>query len=92
MPTLSIEHRLEIKRTYDESLNWNIVINMQLHSLSFTTEEAKTLANIRCTAVDQTHLIHCCDEEVVLVKQEMLNTYTVLLKFHKISQKLQLRV
>ena len=76
-----------------ESLNWDIVTNMQSHSLSFTTEEAKAPANIRRTAVDQTHLIRCCDEEVVLVKQEMLNTYTVLLKFHNIiSQKLQLRV
>ena len=75
-----------------ESLNWDTVTNMQSYSLNFTTKEAMVPANIKRTAIDQTHLIHRCDEEVELVKQEMLNTYTFLLKYHnKISQKLQLR-
>lgn len=75
-----------------ESLTWDIVTNMQPCSVTFTTEESTIPVNIKRTAIDQTHLIHRCDEEVELVKQEMLNTYTFLLKHHNlIVQRLEQR-
>ena len=88
----SLQSKILEENGMPKSLNWDTVTNMQSYSLNFTTKEAMVPANIKRTAIDQTHLNHRCDEEVELVKQEMLNTYTFLLKYHnKIGQKLQLR-
>lgn len=88
----SLRSRSRAESDLPESLNWDIVTNQQSCSQHFPDKEASVPPSIQRTAIDQTHLIHRCDEEVELVKREMLSTYNFLLKHHNlILQKLQQR-